>query len=41
MIKIILDRICKGELIVTTSEKRTLKKNILDCCNKTAFSFDE
>jgi hypothetical protein len=35
-VKIILDRIYKDELIVTT-----LKKLILDCCNKTAFSFDE
>jgi hypothetical protein len=36
--KIILDRIYKDELIATTLKKRTLKKLILDCCNKTAFS---
>ena len=33
--------IIKDELIVTTLKKRTLRKLILDCCNKTAFSFDE
>jgi hypothetical protein len=40
-VKIILDRIYKDELIATTLKKRTLKKLILDCCNKTAFYFDE
>jgi hypothetical protein len=39
-VKIILDYIYKDESIVTTLKKRTLKKLILDCCNKTAFSFD-
>ena len=45
-VNIILDRIYKDELITTTFKKRTfkkrtLKKLILDCCSKTAFSFDE
>ena len=35
------DHIYKDELITTTFKKRTLKKLILDCCSKTAFSFDE
>ena len=34
-------RIYKDELITTTFKKHTLKKLILDCCSKTAFSFDE
>ena len=38
---IILDRIYKDELITTTFKKCTLKKLILDCSSKTAFSFDE
>ena len=40
-VNIILDRIYKDVLITTTFKKRTLKKLILDCCSKTAFSFDE
>jgi hypothetical protein len=34
-----LERILQNlnELIVPTLQKRTLKKLILDCCNKTAF----
>ena len=42
-VNIILDRIYKDELITTTfkTPKRTLKRLILDCCSKTAFSFDE
>ena len=40
-VKIILDRIYKDDLITTTLKKLTLKKLILDCCSKTAFSFDE
>jgi hypothetical protein len=40
-VKIILDCIYKDELIATTLKKRTLKKLILDCCNKTTFSFNE
>ncbi len=39
-VKIILDRIYNDKLLDTTLKKRTLKKLILDCCNKTAFSFD-
>ena len=40
-LNIILDHIYKDELITTTFKKCTLKKLILDCCSKTAFSFDE
>ena len=40
-IRIFLDRIHKDELIVTTFKKHILKKLIWDCCNKTAFSFDD
>ena len=39
-VDIILDRIYNDNLISTTLKKRTLKKLILDCCSKTAFSFD-
>ena len=39
-VDIILDRIYNDNLISTTLKKCTLKKLILDCCSKTAFSFD-
>ena len=39
-LNIIVDRIYKDNLISTTLNKHTLKKLILDCCSKTAFSFD-
>ena len=40
-VNIILDRIYNDGLFTTTLKKCTLKKLILDCCSKTAFSFDE
>ena len=40
-VQIILDRIYKDKLINTKLQKHTLKKLILDCCTKTAFSFNE
>ena len=39
-IDIILKRVFKDKLINTTLTKRTLKKLLLDCATKTAFSFD-
>ena len=40
MVDIILDRIYNDNLISATLKKITLKKIILDCCSKTALSFD-
>ena len=39
-IEIILERVFEDKLINTTLTKRTLKKLLLDCATKTAFSFD-
>ena len=39
-IDIILKRVFEDKLIDTTLTKRTLKKLLLDCATKTAFSFD-
>ena len=39
-IEIILKRVFEKELINTTLTKHTLKKLLLDCARKTAFSFD-
>ena len=39
-IEIILKRVFQDKLINTTLSKRTLKKLLLDCATKTAFSFD-
>ena len=39
-INIILDRIYHQKLPKTNLEKRTMKKNLLDSCTKTAFSYD-
>ena len=39
-VNIILNRIFTDKLLDTNLRKRTLKKLILDCCNKTTFSFD-
>ena len=39
-VQIILNRVFEEKQISTTSTKRSLKKLILDSCNKTAFSFN-
>ena len=39
-IEIILKRVFEDKLINTTLIKRTLKRLLLDCATKTAFSFD-
>ena len=39
-IKIILKRIYEDKVIHTTLRKRTMKKLIIESCNKTAFSFN-
>ena len=39
-INIILDRVYNKNLINTSLKKRTLKKLLLDCCTKTAFSIN-
>lgn len=39
-VDIILDRIYNKKLLSTSLSKKSLKKLILDSCNKTAFSFN-
>ena len=36
----ILDKVYKEKVLSTTLSKRTLKKLIIDCCTKNAFTFN-
>ena len=40
-VNVIIDRIYKDKVIDTKIKKSTLKKLVLDCCTKTAFSFND
>ena len=40
-VNVIIDRIYKDKVIETNLKKNTLKKLVLDCCTKTAFSFND